>query len=136
MYSLCYDLHVLQLTIIETKVCFKACLKTCTLVEYCRDKNLFFIYFAVWKSSVTALCLLITNIYGLELIISSYCNYSGMNSCAWPSELKCHISRPDLLSQWNRGCLDGKYRGMLSGGTRVELKRKEFSRWGDIFHEG
>lgn len=66
MYSPCYDLHIFQLKIIETKVCFKACLKTCTLLGYCRDKNLFFNYFAMWKSSLTALYLLIANIYGLE----------------------------------------------------------------------
>lgn len=46
IYSPNYDLHVLQLTIIESKTCFKscpktcfkACPKTCMLVDYSRDK--------------------------------------------------------------------------------------------------
>lgn len=63
MYSPNYDLHVLQLTIIESKTCFKvcpktwfkACPKTCMFVEYSRDKNFQHLYYCVAENCYSPL---------------------------------------------------------------------------------
>lgn len=80
----------------------------------------------MWHSSVRVLCFLISNIFvALIMIASSDCSSSHMNR-SWQSEPKYSILRPDLWSQWNRGSLDRKYRGMLSGGTGVEFRQSVF----------